>query len=355
MKENNKKKGKKKIVAIIVILCVVAIACGGTAYFMFFNRNKEEVPVATEAEKVAQEENTIIEEKEVEIYSGNDRPIAVMIDNVEGAFPQAGVNDAYMVYEIIVEGGQTRIMALFKGADLELIGPVRSSRHYFLDYALENDAIYVHYGWSPKAQSDISTYGVDNINGLITGSGVFWRSTEKYAPHNAVISTENILKQAKKYGYRTTSDEESVLNYVTEEVLLEDGEKAEKIVIPYSYSHKVTYEYDEKTGRYTRDLGDGVQEDWTTGEEVTTKNIIITFASNYTLNDGSSKGRQDINNVGTLDGYYITNGKAIKITCEKESRTAKTIYKDLDGNEIEVNDGNTFVQICPLNANVTIK
>lgn len=353
MEGNNKKKGKKKNVVIIVILCVVAIACGGTAYFMFFNENKEEVPAVTEA--IAQEEITTVEEKEVEIYSGNDRPIAVMIDNVEGAFPQAGVNDAYMVYEIIVEGGQTRIMALFKGADLELIGPVRSSRHYFLDYALENDAIYVHYGWSPKAQSDISTYGVDNINGLITGSGVFWRSTEKYAPHNAVISTENILKQAKKYGYRTTSDEESVLNYVTEEVLLEDGEKAEKIVIPYSYSHKVTYEYNEETGRYTRDLGDGVQEDWTTGEEVTTKNIIITFASNYTLNDGSSKGRQDINNIGTLDGYYITNGKAIKITCEKASRTAKTIYKDLEGNEIAVNDGNTFVQICPLNANVTIK
>ena len=60
-----------------------------------------------------------------------------------------------MVYEAIAEGGETRLMAMFKGVDVEQIGPVRSSRHYFLDYAMENDAIYVHFGWSPQAQSDI--------------------------------------------------------------------------------------------------------------------------------------------------------------------------------------------------------
>mgnify|MGYP003375506634 FL=1 len=59
--------------------------------------------------------------------------------------------------------------------------------------------------------------------------------------------------------------------------------------------------------------------------------------------------------IGKKDGYYITNGKAIKIKCEKTTRSSKTIYKDLEGNEIEVNDGNTFVQICPINANVVIE
>ena len=68
-----------------------------------------------------------------------------------------------------------------------------------------------------------------------------------------------------------------------------------------------------------------------------------------------SYGRQDISNVGTLDGYYITNGKAIKIKCKKTSRAAQTIYQDLEGNEINVNDGKTFIQICPINAKVTIK
>ena len=78
----------------------------------------------------------VVEIKEPKIFKGNDRPIAVMIDNHIDAMPQAGLNSAYLVYEIIVEGGQTRLMALFKGVNLDKIGPLRSSRHYYLDYAL---------------------------------------------------------------------------------------------------------------------------------------------------------------------------------------------------------------------------
>ena len=85
---------------------------------------------------------------------------------------------------------------------------------------------------------------------------------------------------------------------------------------------------------------------------MTTKNIIISFARNTSID---SKDRQNIDNVKTLDGYYITNGKAIKIKCEKKSRSSQTVYKDLQGNEIDVNDGKTFIQICPINAKVTIE
>ncbi len=348
----------KKVKIILVILCIIAaMAVGIYAYTKFIDNNKNTVETTQFSEEKTNEENQgeEVEEKKINIYSGTDRPIAVMIDNVTGAFPQAGLNDAYMVYEIMVEGGQTRLMALFKGADLSLIGPVRSSRHYFLDYAMENDSIYVHYGWSPNAKSDISKYNINNINGLVTGSGIFWRTNEKKAPHNAVISTENILKAAKQYGYETKSEKESVLNYVADEVTLEDGEDAKTITIPYSTSYVVTYKYDEKTKRYKRSTKNAVQTDWKTGKEVTTKNIIITFAKNYDLKDESSKGRQELDNIGTLDGYYITNGQAIKIKCDKKSRKDKTIYKDLDGNEIEVNDGNTFIQICPVKADVKIK
>ena len=73
------------------------------------------------------------------------------------------------------------------------------------------------------------------------------------------------------------------------------------------------------------------------------------------MNDGSGKGRQGLDNIGKLEGYYITNGKAIEITCEKTSRTAQTVYKDLQGNEIKVNDGNTFVQIVPTGRDITIQ
>jgi hypothetical protein len=276
-----------------------------------------------------------------------------MIDNHNLAWPQAGLNKAYLVYEIIVEGGETRLMALFKGVSLDKIGPVRSSRHYFLDYALENDAIYVHFGWSPQAQSDITKLGVNNINGLTESSTSFWRVKDKYAPHNAVTSTEKILEIANRKGYSTTSTKDSVLNYVADDVNLENGTTAQTVTIPYSSSNTVKYEYDETTSRYVRYSRGTKQVDWDTEETVTVKNIIVVKCKNTTLNDGTDKGRQTLDNIQTLNGYYITNGKAIEITAEKTSRSSQTVYRDLEGNEIEVNDGNTFIQICPIDSEIT--
>ena len=79
------------------------------------------------------------------------------------------------------------------------------------------------------------------------------------------------------------------------------------------------------------------------------------YTQNYTLADSEEKGRQGLKNIGTFDGYYITNGYAIPIKCEKESRTAQTQYKDLKGNAIEVSDGNTFINICPQDAKIEIE
>ncbi len=353
MKKNNGQASIKILVSILTILIIVLAIL--LVIKIKNEKNMEEVN-ATDVEVQEEEQEEKEEEEPIKIYQGTDRPIAVMIDNVGDAVPQAGLNKAYVVYEIIVEGGYSRLMAIFKGQDLEKIGPVRSSRHYFLDYALENDAIYVHYGWSPQAQKDISALNVNNING-ITVSSVFWRVKDKAAPHNAVASTEKILQYAQTQGYRTTSQAKSVLNYVSKEFDLEgeDAIDAKTVKIPYSRLYNVSYTYNEETKRYERNENEQPHKDWDTKEIISTKNIIITFAKNTVLNDGENKDRQNLNNIGELDGYYITNGKAIKIKCTKTSRTAKTEYKDLEGNVINVNDGNTFIQICPIDADVTIE
>ena len=345
-------KSKKKIVGAFFLILIILLAIAGT-YYYFEIYNKTEV--SSETNTILPE---VVEEPEPEqesIFSGDERPIAVMIDNHKGAWPQAGLNKAYSVYEIIVEGGETRLMALFKGVDLDEIGPVRSSRHYFLDYALENDAIYAHYGWSPKARTDISSLDVDNINGITESSSSFWRTKAKAAPHNVFTSTKDIKKIAKNKGYSLTSDEDSVLNYTFDEVNLEDGIDANTVTIPYSELHTTSYKYDEETKRYTRYARGKKQTDYETKDPITTKNIIITFVRNSKLNDGTKKDRQTLNNVKTCDGYYITNGKAIKIKCIKKSRKGQTVYQDLDGNEIEVNDGNTFFNICPIDSDVTFE
>lgn len=144
----------------------------------------------------------------------------------------------------------------------------------------------------------------------------------------------------------------NVLNYVTKEVELADGEEALKVTIPYTHSN-VNFRYNEEKKLYERYVGNTVQKDWLSGEVLTAKNIIITLANNYTTDEENGYGRQAIQNIGNLDGYYITEGKYVKIKCKKTSRSARTEYMDLNGNEIEVNDGNTYIQIAPPSMNIS--
>ncbi len=347
----------KKVFLMIILIAIIVAAAVLYIKYIEDTTNKEVAnnntyELNTLGNNIAQEP---VIEKEVQIYKGTDRPIAVMIDNHDDARPQVAINDAYVVYEIIVEGGYTRLMPIFKGQDIDKIGPVRSARHYFLDYALENDAIYVHFGQSPQAGSDIQELNVDDIEGIYYSNTEFTRTSGKYSPHNVLVSTDSIIDIAKRKDYRTTSDDESVLKYNAEEFDLESDMLAEEVYIPFSQSEDVSFKYDSESKRYVKYANNEKQIDWISEEDVTFKNIIITFIENYTLNDPENKGRQGLSNIGTKKGYYITNGKAIEITCTKDSRASKTVYKDLEGNEIEVNDGNTYIGICPLNADVTIE
>lgn len=343
-----KKNGARILVIILIVLIIIA---GGVLAYKALNDKNEE---ASNNEETNSTLVAGLEENKINIFQGDQRPIAVMIDNHRSAWPQAGIQDAYMVYEIIAEGGETRLMALFKNDKLDKIGPVRSARHYFLDYALENDAIFVHFGESPQAKTDIKKYSVNDIDGIAEDGTTFNRVTDKAAPHNAVTSMEKLLKSAKNKNYKTTSKVESVLNYVASEENLENGQEATSVTIPHSNLQTVKYNYNAEKKVYERTARGFKQTDWTSKETITTKNIIITFCDNYTLADSENKGRQGIKNIGTFDGYYITNGKAIKIKCIKEARDKQTVYQDLEGNEIKVNDGNTFVNICPTDSKVVI-
>ena len=347
-----RKKRKSRTKKFIAILIILIIAAGSVlAYKIVKDKENSEAAVGENDDKIVVK----TEEGKIKIFQGNDRPFAVMIDNHSDAWPQAGLKDAYMIYEIIAEGGETRLMALFKGVDVKKIGPVRSARHYFIDYAMENDAIYTHFGQSPQAQSDIKKFSINDINGIEEDGTTFWRVNDKVAPHNAVTSTKKLIESAKNKKYKTTSSEESVLNYIADEVNLEEGQEANTVTIPHSDIQTVKYVYDKENKVYKRYARNKEQKDWDTKSTITTKNIIITFCNNYDLNDAENKGRQGLNNIGTFDGYYITDGYAIPIKCVKESRTAQTQYKDLKGNIIEVSDGNTFINICPQNAKIEIE
>ena len=372
--EKKKFKITKKKIIIIGIIILILLAIIAIAIYMYLNTPEKEVkkPKKEEPEQV----EVPVEEKKLTIVDedSNQRPIAVMIDNNIGNGRHAGLQDSYINYEIIVEGGLTRIMALFKDKDVSLIGPVRSSRHYFLDYALESDAIYAHYGWSTYAQNDIKYLNVNNINGLYDSSP-FWRDTTISAPHNVFTSIDKLYAYATQKNYNTTSTNWKLLNYTTDEVNLntpistttqtnpETGEKttipitreglltANTVIIPYSYYQNRSYTYDSKRKVYLRYMNNTPHLDKTTGAQLYYKNIIIEKVRNSLLDN---EGRQDLDTTGTGEGYYITNGYALPIYWTKSGRSAKTIYKYSDGSEVKINDGNTFIQIMPTTYTPTI-
>lgn len=341
-----KRKKKNNIIPFIIFMLMVI-----AGYFALSEDEASQQLYKTVKEKInnkVEMKIKIIDEK------SNTRPIAVMINNHPKAVPNhAGLQDAYLLYEVIVEGGYTRIMALYKDKTTERIGSVRSSRHYFLDYAMENDAIYVHFGWSPKAQTDISSYAINNINGLYDNA--FWRDTSLNVAyeHTAFTSMEKINQIINKRGYRNTTNEKTLLNYDVYNIdisNLEGATSANNVVIPYSYIHTTKYEYDANNKVYKRYMNDKAHTDAVTKEQYNVKNIIIQKVYNFSMD---SYGRQDMNNVGTGEGYFITNGYAVPITWSKNSRKEKTIYKYLDGTELKVNDGNTYIQIQPSSQNPT--
>lgn len=336
----------KKKIAFIVLLVILIIA--GGLFLLFY---KKDYAVGVSAESTA-------EIKKIKIVNqfSKTRPVAVMINNNHAAWPHAGLQDAYIIYEIIAEGGITRLMAIFKDKSTEKIGSVRSSRPYYLDYALENDAIYVHFGYSEDARSDISSLGINNINGLVD-EGYFWRdrSLGKALEHTAFTSMEKINAGISAKGYRNESNKKLLLNYSVFDVDLSslDGAiKADKIYLKYSNYTDTSYEYDADSKLYKRSMFGTAHVDAISGQQYSFKNILVTPLKNYSYD---SYGRQKLENIGTFDGYYITNGYAIPITFSKENRDAQTVYKYKNGEEIKVNDGNTFIQITPVGEEIRIE
>lgn len=334
-------KNYKKIFLLLIVLLL--IGCG----------NKKEEPISDNNNDKQEE----VVEKKLQILDleSKTRPIAVMINNHKSAQPyQTGLNDAYLVYEMVVEGGITRMLAVFKDKDTTQIGTVRSSRPYYLDYVQENDAIYVHFGWSEEAEQAIKDLKINNINGLYDGS--FWRdnSLDVGTEHTVYTSMDKLNSTITSKGYSTTSTKDTLLNYSIDEIDLSkmDGAiKADNVKITYSSYQVNDFKYDNVNKVYSKISNGDKRVDYITKQPFTTKNIITYKLDTYNITD---YGHKEIKNVGSGEGYYISNGYAVPITWEKTSESAQTVYKYKNGTEINVNDGNTYIQIQPTGQNLEI-
>lgn len=279
------------------------------------------------------------------------RPIGIMINNLKAALPQSGIGQADIMYETLVEGGICRLFAVFQDFDAKKIGPLRSSRHYYLDFAFDLDAIYVHYGWSPQAEDAINKLGAPNLNGLsYLDSIMCFQDTNRVRPHSTYTSYDGLMAAWDTVGYdkEMPEDMSHEFSFSDEEYTPQGDAFADSVILPFSYYQTSRFEFDKKTGLYKRFQFDQPQIDVETNEQLTFKNIIIQFADIWAI-PGDTYGRLDMTLIGSGNGYFISNGKSIPITWEKTSHYKPTKFYLEDGSELLLNKGKTWISIFPNN------
>lgn len=280
----------------------------------------------------------------------NKRPYAIQFSNFETVSDQWGIGQADIVYEAIVEGGITRLLAIGENFTGDRIGSIRSSRHYFASFADEYDAIYIHYGKTKYAVEKLKELGIDNLDGETgIGTTVFYRDNSMKAPHNAFTSLEGILAGIKKKGYETehAPDYASHYRFYEEDTNLSGGTAADKVSVKFSAYNKPYFEYHPSDKLYYRFQFGDVHKDSNTGNQLTFKNIIVQFVKEWDI-DRNDYQTMELKDAGG-SGYYITNGRMVPITWKKNEKNRWMRYYDEAGNELTINPGKTYIAIFPDN------
>jgi len=270
---------------------------------------------------------------------------AVMIDHSADAWPQAGIDQAFLVIEAPVEAGIPRLEAFFyEGQNVSRIGPVRSARPYFVDWANELDAMYVHVGGSNQALELIDNNGTFDLNQFWNGNN-FWRDNNgRYAPHNVYTSTE-LLGQALEKAKEEERNPDLVYGmwkFVEEPEDLSSWEVADPIVnFTSGTTYQVKWIYNEDKQEYQRWQGsrEFKLED---GTGITTNNVVVMITDMEVI-DGV--GRKEVRTTGRGDAYLFKNGFVQEIKWVKPSANQRLRFIALDGQEVLMNPGKTWIEV----------
>jgi len=291
------------------------------------------------------------------------RPVAIMFNNLKASLPQHGIGDMEIVYEALVEGKITRLLGVTTDWEsLGELGSIRSSRDYYIDLADAHNAIYVHAGASDIAYNVLAERETDNIdgtNGNSDSQDAFYRNKERKkngvaTEHTLFTSGEDLSEAIKNNEYETTLDEEFISPLSFSEIDEEqDGDDAEYIYIPFSTYAQSYFDFNKKTGTYDKgqylssktsyDEHDSPHIDGNTGEQLAFENVIVLFVEHKTIDN---EGRQAFDFVGEGEGYYFCNGKAREIEWSKENRTECYILFEEGGRrEVKLNPGKSYIAL----------
>jgi hypothetical protein len=285
--------------------------------------------------------------------AARQHPIAAMIDDHPDARPQSGFNRASVVWHAPAEGGVPRYMLVFQERLPDDLGPVRSARQYYVEWAAEWRALYVHAGGSPQAIATLRARGdgewVYDADEFRWGGIYLFRATDRFAPHNVYTDGMHLRQLMDRLGAED-GPIEPAWSFRAERPV-EQRPIGGRIRVHYKYN-TVTYRYDRKTNRYVRSVDDGTnkaQVDRADGKIVAPKNVVILrMRFGPLLDSNPSKGRLEAENVGTGEAWVSSNGVTIKAEWRKAAPKAPTLLFNLDGTPLVLTAGQTFIQVLPL-------
>lgn len=305
------------------------------------------------------------------------RPLAVMIENHLESRPQSGLSDSDIVYEAVAEGGITRFMSIFycqASAYDSILGPIRSARTYFLDWASEyNFPLYAHVGGAntpgpANALGQINTYGwgaSNDMNQFSIGYPTFWRDYERLGrtvatEHTMYSTTEKLWAVGEKRGYTNLDpDEEEWSDSFTPWTFAK--EKSDEIgpitKIDYNFwedeNYAVSWEYDKEANQYKRSNGGKAHVDINVDETLTTTNLVLQFVTEGKANDGyPGNVHLLLGTIGKGKAFIVKDGQLIEGTWAKSSRLKRTIFYDEKGKEVKFNPGRIWISALPVGTKV---
>ncbi|MFH1598340.1 MAG: DUF3048 domain-containing protein [Patescibacteria group bacterium] len=339
------KKNKKALITTVIVVFVVGI--GVLGYFVF--RGDEVLIGNKAAEDTTEKVRRFIDGQYVTIDKANIYPVGIQIENLITVRPQHGLSRANLVYEALAEGGITRFLAIYASGDrLEKIGPVRSSRPYFLDWLTEFNAVYLHCGGSPQALSDIATFDVLSLNQIGGDHQYYWRDEERPRPHNLYTSHELIARAFRDKEFPEEGDYDPWL--FKDEVKKSARPTEEKFIkVDFlTYSYEVEYKYDRNQNVYKRFQAGEAHSDELTKEQIAPKNVAVMYVDT----ELADESRLTMETIGEGEALVFQDGKAIEATWKKAARESRTRFYDKNDKEIRFNAGSTWIEVMPTDRTV---
>jgi hypothetical protein len=354
-------KKKTFVLAALLSLSMLLSACGKTSDATDTAPSTEPTPTATATPTPTPEPeyfNALTGEKIEDDSLNQQRPYAAMINNISVAQPQCGISQADIIYEVLAEGGITRMMGIFSDiSSVEKLGSMRSIRPYYIDIGLSYDAIIVHAGGSDDAYAELNTGTIDHIDGVRGGtaeSEAFYRDPDRMSAgyeHSLFTSGQAILSCTQELGFRTEHEGTETgygLNF-DEAAKPVEGLPANAFTVNFLSFKTTDFTYDSASGlyhatQYGSDYADG-NDDSVLGF----KNVLVLFADTSTYD---SYGRLTINLEGSGTGYFMCGGTADTITWSHSGTGEPFTYKDSAGEDLTLGVGKTYICIVPTDSPV---